>query len=321
MEDVGEFLLQLYRAARECDPEAFQGVVLERLQASFAFAAAFWGAGRFTERGPAFVPVSLHISNIDPDFLRVWPRVQHDDPVVSMLRSAPGRAQRVHVPSFYAPTPELAEFGRAYRIQSMTVISMPDAAPQSLEWLSLYRENPDAHCSDDEKRWLEFVAPHLGEAWRINRALNTTDAPGEGATGIAVADAANGLLLCADSTFLTLLAREWRGFDGRHVPAMLQRGWQGHRIFVHLARHCRIDGRNAGELVYLAAREKAGTESLTPRQIEIAGLYSQGLSSKQIAQRCGLSPATVRNHLAMAYAALGVHGKIELAQRLARLRG
>jgi hypothetical protein len=62
---------------------------------------------------------------MDPTFLVEWSRVQHQDPIVSVLRSTAGVAIDVRVPKFYAPMPELIELGRDCGIQSMTVISTP----------------------------------------------------------------------------------------------------------------------------------------------------------------------------------------------------
>jgi DNA-binding NarL/FixJ family response regulator len=45
---------------------------------------------------------------------------------------------------------------------------------------------------------------------------------------------------------------------------------------------------------------------LTPRESEVLELAQQGLSTREIAVRLGISPVTVRRHLAAAYARLGV---------------
>ncbi len=229
MDDIGTFLLQLYRLARECGPEAFQGEVLDRLQSGFVFASAFWGAGRIGSSD--VVPTWLHTRNVDPSFLPHWARQVRKDPLLPYLMSSPGRALPVHVVHEFATLPELADIAARYRMRAMTVISMPHSVHlpvrQSLEWISLFREQPDAHCTDTEKRWLEAVMPHLTEAWRINRALHATEPPIDhtSALAIAVADAADGELLCADDTFKAALAREWSGFDGHRVPMALRQRW------------------------------------------------------------------------------------------------
>ncbi len=47
-------------------------------------------------------------------------------------------------------------------------------------------------------------------------------------------------------------------------------------------------------------------QALTPRQLEVLGLITQGLSNKEIARELGLSEATVKFHLKNIFAKLGV---------------
>lgn len=48
---------------------------------------------------------------------------------------------------------------------------------------------------------------------------------------------------------------------------------------------------------------------LTPRERDTLGLMCEGLADKSIAARLGVSPNTVRNHVATLYAKLGVHSR------------
>jgi len=59
-------------------------------------------------------------------------------------------------------------------------------------------------------------------------------------------------------------------------------------------------------------------EALTPRQLQIARLYSRGLNSTQVAAHAGVARSTARDHLEQIYARLGVHSRAELAATLAR---
>ncbi len=60
-----------------------------------------------------------------------------------------------------------------------------------------------------------------------------------------------------------------------------------------------------------------GARELSPREREIAELAVDGLPSKLIAQRLGLSVRTVSNHLQNAYLKLGISGREDLAEALA----
>jgi DNA-binding NarL/FixJ family response regulator len=57
-------------------------------------------------------------------------------------------------------------------------------------------------------------------------------------------------------------------------------------------------------------------EALTKRGAEVGRAYAEGLTHKQIAERLGIAPATIRTHLNSIYRKLGVGTKIELLGRL-----
>lgn len=55
---------------------------------------------------------------------------------------------------------------------------------------------------------------------------------------------------------------------------------------------------------------------LTQRELEVVQLAGLRLGDKEIAQRLGLSPRTVQNHLHRAYEKLGVSDRLRAARRL-----
>lgn len=57
---------------------------------------------------------------------------------------------------------------------------------------------------------------------------------------------------------------------------------------------------------------RAATETLTPREIEIVRMVSQGLRNRTIAERLSISEGTVKVHLHNIYEKLGVGGRLEL---------
>ena len=82
-------------------------------------------------------------------------------------------------------------------------------------------------------------------------------------------------------------------------------------LFLHLMR-------DAPETV----SETAGSEStdLTPRELQVLELLSDGLSAKTIAGELGLAVATVRNHIRAILLELGAHSQLEAVAK-ARLQG
>jgi two-component system nitrate/nitrite response regulator NarL len=59
-------------------------------------------------------------------------------------------------------------------------------------------------------------------------------------------------------------------------------------------------------------------ESLTPREQQVAEAIARGLSNRQIAEEFGISPETVKRHLASIYGKLSLPGRVALALHVVR---
>jgi DNA-binding CsgD family transcriptional regulator len=65
-------------------------------------------------------------------------------------------------------------------------------------------------------------------------------------------------------------------------------------------------------------RASSGWDSLTPTEIDVVRLVSEGLGNKDIATRLFISPRTVQTHLTHVYTKLGLASRVQLAQEAAR---
>lgn len=65
-------------------------------------------------------------------------------------------------------------------------------------------------------------------------------------------------------------------------------------------------------------KRKSDTE-LTPRELEIGRLVSNGLSNKEVARQLNLSEGTIKIHLHNVYRKLGVKNRTALARMLAEM--
>jgi DNA-binding NarL/FixJ family response regulator len=61
----------------------------------------------------------------------------------------------------------------------------------------------------------------------------------------------------------------------------------------------------------------AARGELTPRQLEVARLASQGLKRHEIAERLRISPATVSEHVQQAHRRTGTHNRAQMLRWLA----
>jgi PAS domain S-box-containing protein len=67
------------------------------------------------------------------------------------------------------------------------------------------------------------------------------------------------------------------------------------------------------------APDRRNVPALTPRQLEVLRLLSEGRSAKEIGQDLYLSQATVRNHIRSPLQALGAHSQLEALARAREL--
>lgn len=67
-------------------------------------------------------------------------------------------------------------------------------------------------------------------------------------------------------------------------------------------------------------RPAAGWESLTPAELNVVRLVSEGLANKDVAARLFVSPRTVQAHLSNIYSKLGLSSRVQLAQEATRHR-
>jgi DNA-binding CsgD family transcriptional regulator len=65
-------------------------------------------------------------------------------------------------------------------------------------------------------------------------------------------------------------------------------------------------------------RPSKGWASLTPTELDVVRLASEGLGNKEIASRLFVSPRTVQAHLSHVYSKLGVSSRVQLAQEASR---
>jgi DNA-binding CsgD family transcriptional regulator len=65
-------------------------------------------------------------------------------------------------------------------------------------------------------------------------------------------------------------------------------------------------------------RATTGWWSLTPAELDVVRLVSEGLATKDIATRLFVSPRTVQTHLTHIYRKLDLTSRVQLAQEAAR---
>lgn len=74
-----------------------------------------------------------------------------------------------------------------------------------------------------------------------------------------------------------------------------------------------ISTSTLGNMLFLNIRRISPLHMLSQREFEVARLYGQGQSYKEIGLALDISPSTVRNFLGRIYTKLGIGNKVDLS--------
>jgi DNA-binding CsgD family transcriptional regulator len=191
-----------------------------------------------------------------------------------------------------------------------------------LYWVvSMYRHDIDKPFTEEERAATEVVVPHVFAAARQARLgelrASTRVSETHGQSSAIVSE--EGIVFEFEPTLVDLLRQQWPNWTGPWLPADL---WSELRetprarvtIGTLVVRSDAFDG---GRLIHV--RRAVAADRLTVREREIAEGFSLGETYKELGERFGISPNTVRRHLANIYEKLGIASKAELDRMLSGL--
>jgi DNA-binding CsgD family transcriptional regulator len=306
-ENLSAFLLDLYRLAREQTLADFQQRALLRLGGVLSFDGAWWGMGR---QGGV-----LHTSyphQLEPGFVDDWYRVREHDVLAESAQRRPGMTVCLAGAQLEAD-PVFAAFCARHRVRAALCTVLVNPTLRLGIFLSLYRFRRGRPFTEDERRVMQLVMPHLWAAWTANWIAQLASAHAQGFPGhvaLAVADH-KGVLLAAEPGFFDLIRQEWNDWFGPELPALVLEhcragdALRGGRVVMRLHPACGLF------LVEIGIRSTL--DRLTPRELMIARRFASGSSYKDIATALPIAPATVRAHLRRIYSKLQISDKAELA--------
>jgi DNA-binding CsgD family transcriptional regulator len=317
--DLSVLLLDLYALANQTGIGEFENGFFRLLAQLLPFDAGWTGVTTHTESGPV-----MHNSFtwcLPDSFFADWIRVRDCDPLAERTRGAYGLAMSVSVVDPGVPS-RFRDWSVKYGLAQLMVVTALDHRFGLTTFLSVYRRALDKPFTSEDAHKVEDIIPHLAAALTINRSFQLTRERGA-MTGASPARAicdSFGTVHQADKAFETMLREDWPLYANQTLPppliAWLRDGaghpFEGERVTVQCVR-------TAG-LFQLEARARSGLDRLSPRELMAIRHYGEGLSHKEVAQRMGISPTTVRHYLRCAYRKLGMHDKIEIPRLLASLK-
>nr|WP_315236492.1 LuxR C-terminal-related transcriptional regulator [uncultured Albidiferax sp.] len=313
-------LLRIYRLAQELPIQYFQDAALVQIKQILPFDSSMWGTATTTPEGIDIHTVHLHEKS--PEMLQAYEPLKHMDSAAASVFGKSNATLTIHAESWFADreTREMREFLRRFKQENVFIAADSNARTHFVHWISLYRADKEAHCTEGERQLLSQLAPHVMQALALNRVmhLDRLDAVDKAMSpyGSAIADA-RGVLHHADPQFRSLAQTEWNDWRGPNLPANLLAALAlGQERF--LGRLVVVRQYLEQGLLFLKARARCPADQLTVREWTIARLIAKGESHKQIAQALGRSPATVRNQIQGIYEKLQVSSIAMLIEALRR---
>ncbi|MGV2292742.1 helix-turn-helix transcriptional regulator [Trinickia sp. YCB016] len=213
-------------------------------------------------------------------------------------------------------------FNQTFGIRHQMGIGLPLDDERGLLLIYMMRDDTLPPYTADDAARLTQAAPHLLEAWQVNR-LCASVAGGliEGPVPMALV-APDGWMLYPNAAFvdawaamaaleadiqIPFLPRDWLQPGGAGIP---------HAKFSRLGWNLVVEPAADGYRVELRTMLISETlHQLTSRELEVARLYNEGYSHKEIGGILRLSPNTVRVHLRNVFKKLEISSRGQLRIR------
>jgi DNA-binding CsgD family transcriptional regulator len=310
---VGNVLLDLHCGCRQQTAEGFMRWAMALIRQAIPCDAWFWGSG--SEIAGEIIVHTFQFDNVPLESMQTWEHYKHLDSFAAALMEKPNVVLNV--------TYEMLKTTEIYRllhhpvgVEQMLAIYAYKPSCGLYDGITLYRSDPEAPFSEEERQAMQCLAPHLIEARHINYLEHLSSAMQRAPQRYSVAASdGKGVLHVVGAGFVELMRAEWPQWQGPCLPEALlkpitaaTRHYFGQSITVRFVP--------VSDMFLLKVCPHSLVDDLSTRELEIARHFAEGLSNKELARKLGLSPSTVRNHLSSIYFKLGVGGKAELATLL-----
>lgn len=312
-----ELLLHLYRQSHELPLERFQDETLELIKQVLPFDSSMWGSATLTPHG---IDVhTIHLHRQPPEMLQAYEEIKHLDTAAMQVARQPATTLAFHTDSWFDAPHQKAlrvhgkQFGQAHFFIGGTV----NLQTHFTRWLTLFRADDRAYCTETERVLLSNLMPHIQQALELNRLTHLHQASltmGQAGQGAAIADL-RGVLYHADAAFERALRAEWDDWHTHALPAVVMKSFlQGDTRFMGKSHILTL--RVEHQLLFLKSRPRCPADGLTSREFMVAQLMVKGNTHKQIADMLQRSPATIRTQIRAVYDKLGIGNLASMIEAL-----
>ena len=319
---VSAFTLSVHQSARHMPHASFRPWLFQEMQRYLRFDSAMWVR---MVMGPGVVHTYDHyLDRQRPDRITAYMEQElwRDDPFMKVLMQS-GPTGAVLMSASILPPGRQRDYLELHEQRHMVAAFEVNPSVGSCAGFGFFRKGLDDVFSEDERRFVEAVEPHLRDAWTQNwlRELGAAQPDELHADFAQAVFTAEHVLSAADDAFIPMVRREWPDWQGPFQPAAWatqlaqpqgESAWSGRVLQAYFRRM--QDAR-----VLVCVRALHALDRLSPRKREVALLFARGALQSDVARRLQLSPSTVNNYLVDVYRELGVSDKTGLAVLAARL--
>lgn len=309
---LSTFLLDLHERSHELGVRDMQRHVFDRLKRLLDCDGGLIAQGNILRGEPVAYDVFLH--DRPPEIMESWERIKHEDTAAIRALGNPGTTVNVDVDgSEMDASPAARAHCHAFGIAHILCTAQIDPHANLYWVLSLYRRAPARPFTQADEQLKRALTPHVFSGTRharlgqLRRVARLSNVHGQFAAIVNP----EGIVLEAEPGFADLVSTQWKAWVGPILPPELRPDPESRsKRVVHGSLVASIDPADDIFLVHL--RRTLPADTLTDRQREIAEAFSLGETHREIGERLGLSPNTVRRHLANIYEKLGISSKVEL---------
>jgi DNA-binding CsgD family transcriptional regulator len=316
LEAFSDSLMVLSRLPASVVPPRVMDEGLAALRRIVPFDAAWWGECSGGIGGLAPRNWLSGRINLGPEFAAEWNRIGASD--LFALESMRQLDEVVCSSGFEDPVAEVEAFARRHDLCHAMAITRSLPGSGLLQFISLYRGEASPPFTSVQRVLFKRFSAHLMQRWSARIAELV------GAEGVASSDAqalvdGRGEFVYLGARLGTLLRERFPHWTGEGLPQELTQGTRNAPRHVAIGQR-RLWAQSCGDLILLSLMPARRTATLPPRELNVALLFAEGRSHKQVARETGLSPATVRTYLREAYLRLGVSDKVALGRALSSSR-
>jgi DNA-binding CsgD family transcriptional regulator len=314
MRGLSEMMLVLFQGALEKTVGDFKEWAFGELHQLISFDAAMWATGAWVDGRP--LVHQIHGYHLSTEFSLSWMRHLHEDRLIRNLTEQTTHTFNINVRHEYGEQPVYLKHYKPYGMEHILASAATHPETRLLNVICIYRADVTKPFDETMRQRKELLYPHLIEAARTNWGLHVSTMDGTRRDHPHAACDSLGLLHIAMPAFVGRCKQEWPNWKGPFLPDELIDALSNNRS-TYRAKQIAIDICAAGELTLLRARSRSAVDNLTTRELDTARLFADGMDHKMIAKELGISPTTVRTHLARVYSKLRVKNKVRLAAELA----